>query len=119
MAKAENKTFDTPDETRTFEKGKIELVNVGGGTIGRFTLQPGWKWSEHVKPVAGTELCQATHFQFQLSGVLHVVTADGTEFDFKPGEVAIIPSGHDAWVVGDETVVSIDWTGASEYARGS
>jgi hypothetical protein len=114
---AERKDLGHPDDTRSFERGRLELVEIGGGTVGRLTLQPGWRWSEHVKPIAGTELCEAPHFQYHLSGVLHVVMADGTEFDASPGEVTALPSGHDAWVVGDEPVVVVDWHGASNYAR--
>src|SRR3990172_6623644 len=117
MAKAERKDLRSPDETRTFEKGKLELVNIGGGVVGRLTLEPGWRWSKHVKPIAKTDLCEAPHFQYQVSGRLHVVMADGTEFEAGPGEVAAVPPGHDAWVVGNETVVLIDWSGASNYAK--
>jgi hypothetical protein len=114
---AEKKTLSQPDEVRTFDKGRLELVDIGGGTVGRLTLEPGWKWSLHVKPVAGTELSEAPHFQYHASGVLHVLMADGTEFDAYPGDITALPSGHDAWVVGDEPVVLIDWNGASTYAK--
>ena len=117
MASAEHKAFGSPDEVRPFEKGKAELLNMGGGVIGKLTLQPGWRWSEHVKPIAGTEWCEAPHFQYHVSGTLHVVMADGTEFDAKAGDVTALPSGHDAWVVGDEPVVVVDWWGASNYAK--
>ena len=113
----ERKEFKSPDETRTFEKGKLELVNIGGGTVGRLTLEPGWRWSKHVKPIAGTEWCEAPHFQYHLSGRMHVLMADGTEFEVGPGEVSVLPSGHDGWVVGDEPAVLIDWAGASNYAK--
>jgi hypothetical protein len=115
--KAEQKSLDTPDETRTFERGALHLVRVGGGEIGRLTLQPGWRWSEHVKPLAGTDLCEAPHFQYHVQGTLHIVMADGVEFDARPGDVTALPEGHDAWVVGDEPVVIVDWYGASNYAR--
>jgi len=107
----------TPDETRPFEKGKAEIVNISGATIGRLTLEPGWRWSTHVKPIAGTEWCEAPHFQYQVSGKLHVKMADGAEFDSGPGAVSNLPSGHDAWVVGNEPVVLIDWFGAVDYAK--
>lgn len=113
----EHKDFNKPDEVRTFEKGKVELLNMSGGVIGRMTLEPGWKWSEHVKPIVKTKLCEAPHFQIQLSGRLHVVMEDGTEFETGPGEVTSLPSGHDAWVVGNEKVVVVDWSGASSYAK--
>lgn len=116
--KAEKKSFAQADEIRTFENGMVELVSVGGSEIGRITLQPGWRWSDHVKPIAGTDLCEAPHFQYQLSGTLHVLMSDGTEFDIQAGEVNALPPGHDAWVVGDEPVVVVDWWGASNYAKG-
>jgi quercetin dioxygenase-like cupin family protein len=117
MASAERKDLRSPDETRTFEKGNVDLVNIGGGTVGRLTLQPGWRWSRHVKPIAKTEWCEAPHFQYHASGKLHVQMADGDEFDVGPGEITALPSGHDAWVVGDEPVVLIDFFGASNYAK--
>jgi hypothetical protein len=117
MASAEKKNLNTPDETRPFPKGKVELVNIGGAMIGRLTLEPGWRWSEHVKPIAQTDWCLAPHFQYHLAGRLHIVMADGTELEAGPGEVTALPQGHDAWVVGDEPVVVVDWWGASNYAR--
>ena len=117
MGAAERKSLKTPDETRTFEKGKVELVNIGGGVVGRLTLEPGWKWSTHVKPIAGTEWCEAPHFQYRAAGRLHGGMQDGAEFDVGPGEITALPSGHDAWVIGSEPVVLIDFHGASNYAR--
>jgi hypothetical protein len=117
MSAAECKTFHTPDETRSFERGQLDLVNIGGSEIGRLTLQPGWRWSEHVKPIAGTDLCEAPHFQYHLQGCLHIVMGDGTELEARPGDVTALPHGHDAWVVGDEPVVVVDWWGASNYAK--
>jgi hypothetical protein len=117
MAKAEQKTFDTPDETRTFENGKVDLLHVGGSEIGRLTLEPGWKWSEHVKPIAGTDSCLAPHFQYHAQGTLHILMDDGVEFEARAGDVTALPQGHDAWVVGDEPVVLVDWWGASNYAK--
>ena len=117
MGKAERKNLKSPDETRTFEKGTVDLVNIGGGTVGRLTLQPGWKWSTHVKPTAGTEWCEAPHFQYHASGTIHIVMEDGSEFDVGPGEITALPSGHDAWVIGNEPVVLIDFYGASDYAK--
>lgn len=115
---AEQKSFGSADETRSFERGHVDLVSVGGSEIGRLTLEPGWRWSDHVKPLAGTELCEAPHFQYHVQGVLHVKMADGTEFDALPGDVTALPQGHDAWVVGDEPAVVVDWWGASDYAKG-
>jgi len=118
MASAELKDLNAADETRDFPKGRADLINIGGGQVGRLTFEPGWRWSEHVKPIAGTESCEAPHFQYHLAGRLHIVMTDGTEFDAEPGQVTALPSGHDAWVVGDEPVVVVDWCGASNYARG-
>jgi quercetin dioxygenase-like cupin family protein len=118
MAKAENKSVGKPDEVRKFDKGHIDLVNIGGGVVGKATFEPGWRWSEHVKPIAKTEWCEAPHFMYQISGRMHVKMADGQEFEMVPGDVAMMPSGHDAWVVGDEAVVAIDWQGATNYAKG-
>lgn len=116
-ASVAHKDFGTPDETREFPRGRLDLLDVAGTEIGRLTLQPGWRWSTDVKPIAGTELCEAPHFQFHVSGVLRIRTADGVEFDAGPGEVTALPAGHDAWVVGDQPVVVVDWWGASNYAR--
>ena len=116
-SKAEQKSFRKADENRTFPNGALDLLRIGGAEIGRLTLQPGWRWSTDVKPVAGTDLCEAPHFQYHVQGTLHVVMADGTEFDAGPGDVTALPQGHDAWVVGDEPVVVVDWFGASNYAR--
>jgi hypothetical protein len=113
---AEHKRLASPDETREFERGRLDIVQIGGGTVGRLTLQPGWRWSEHVKPIAGTDLCEAPHFQYHAAGTLHIVMGDGREFEAGPGDITSLPSGHDAWVVGDEPVVVIDWQGASHYA---
>ena len=118
MRLTETKRFDKPDETRTFPFGKVDLVNIGGGVVGRLTIQPGWRWATHVKPIAGTEWCEAPHFQYLLSGKIHVVMSDGTEFDVGAGDVNTLGAGHDAWVVGDEPVVAIDWFGATNYAKG-
>jgi len=117
MSAAERKTFERPDETRDFDFGRVDLVDVAGAQIGRLTLEPGWRWSEHVKPLAGTEWCEAPHFQFHVAGTLRILMSDGTELDAGPGDVTALPSGHDAWVVGDEPVVTVDWYGASNYAK--
>lgn len=115
--KAEVKNFDSPDEVRDFPKGKLELVKVGGAMVGKATLEPGWKWSESVKPIAKTDSCQAAHFQYHIAGVLRVRMDDGTEFDCRPGDVSTLPPGHDAWVVGNEPVVLVDFQGMADYAR--
>jgi hypothetical protein len=115
----EYKSLSKPDETRRFEKGKLELASLGGVTFGRATLEPGWKWSTCVKPIVNTKSCEAPHLQYHVSGRLHVVMDDGTEAEFGPGDISNLPSGHDAWVVGNEPVVVIDITGMGEYARKS
>ena len=117
MKKMALKSFSKPDEMRSFEKGVLELVTIGGATVGRATFQPGWKWSETLKPVAGTASCQAPHFQYHVSGVLRVRMDDGTERDCRAGDVSLLPPGHDAWVVGTEPVVVIDFQGMVDYAR--
>jgi hypothetical protein len=113
----EHRSYAEPDEVREFPHGKVEILKVGGADIGRLTLEPGWRWSNDVKPVAGTDLCEAPHMQYHVSGRIHVLMADGTEFEAGPGDVTSLPQGHDAWVVGDEPVVVVDWYGASNYAR--
>lgn len=113
----EQRDFADPNEVRTFDYGRVELIKVGGMEIGRLVLSPGWRWSEHVKPIAGTDLCEAPHFQYHVAGTLRLRTADGREFDAEPGQVTSLPAGHDAWVVGDQDVVIVDWFGASHYAK--
>lgn len=112
----EYRDFAQPDEVRTFGRGRMELLHLAAGTVGRMVLEPGWRWSEHVKPVAGTPLCESAHFGYQVSGVLRIQMADGTTADARPGMVGSVPPGHDAWVAGDEPVVLIDWAGAAGYA---
>jgi mannose-6-phosphate isomerase-like protein (cupin superfamily) len=113
------KTFNSPDETRSFPKGKVELVTVGSVQFGRATLESGWKWSVDVKPIAKTKSCEAPHTQYHVSGHLRVRMDDGTEVEYGPGDVGHIPPGHDAWVVGNEPVVVIDVTGMADYAKQS
>ncbi len=113
----QKKSLISPDEVRSFELGKVELARVETVTFGRATLQPGWRWSESVKPIVKTEYCEAPHCQYQISGRLRVRMADGSEEEYGPGDVGVVPPGHDAWVVGDEPVVVIDISGMKEYAR--
>ena len=115
--KTEHKSFSKPDETRSFPNGKAELLSIGDSQIGRLVLQPGWRWSNDVKPIAGTKSCEAPHFQYHISGRLAIKMDDGTEFIAGPGDITSLPSGHDAWVVGNEPVVVVDWFGASNYAK--
>ena len=117
VEKLERKSFSRPEETRLFDKGRVELVTVGDVTFGKATLEPGWRWSTCVKPIASTEYCESAHLQYQLSGRLHVQMEDGTEQQFIAGEVVSIPPGHDAWVVGDQPVVVIDISGLRDYAK--
>lgn len=114
--KVEHRNFSTGD-TRIFDHGKAEVMDIAGGSVGRLILNPGWKWSNDVKPLANTEWCEAPHFQYLVSGKLHVKMSDGTEFDLHEGDVSYLPSGHDAWVVGDEPAILVDWHGASNYAK--
>jgi hypothetical protein len=113
----EHLDFSAPDEIRTFPHGRAEIINAGGGVVGRLVLEPGWRWSQDVKPLAGTEWCEAPHFQYHLSGTIRIRMADGTEFDAKAGDITVLPSGHDAWVIGDEPVVAVDWQGALNYGK--
>ena len=114
---AEWKNFGKPDEVREFPKGRLELIKIGGATIGRGIFEPGWRWAESVQPLAKTHSCEAPHFQYHVSGILHVVMDDGTEFDCKPGDVSLLPSGHDAWTVGSEPAVVVDFQGMVDYAK--
>jgi len=116
--KAELKDFSKPDEVREFPKGRVELIKIGNATVGRATFQPGWKWSESVQPLAKTKSCEAPHFQYHVSGVLMVKMDDGTVLECKPGEVSLLPMGHDAWVVGNEPAVVVDFQGMLDYAKG-
>ncbi len=115
--KMQKKSMSSPDETRDFPKGKLELVNFEGVTFGHATFEPGWKWSAHVQPIAQTKSCEAPHTQYHVSGRLRVRMDDGTEVEFGPGDIGHIPPGHDAWVVGNEPVVMIDVTGLADYAK--
>ena len=113
----EHKTFAKPEETREFPNGRAEILQVGGAAIGRLSFEPGWRWSNDVKPLAGTSSCEAPHFQYHVSGQLGIRMDDGTEIVAGPGDITSLPSGHDAWVIGDEPVATIDWYGATDYAR--
>ncbi len=116
MPRPTRKSLNTPDEDRPFEDGTghLELIDVDDGWVARATYEPGWQWSKHVKPIAGTESCQATHRGYFVSGRLHVEMTDGQSMEYGPGDFAIIPPGHDAWVLGDVPVVLIDWYGDEE-----
>lgn len=108
------KNLDTPDEKRSFVHGELHAVNLGGVTFSRAVFRPGWRWSEDVKPVVGTDSCQATHFAVISSGKLHVRMVDGEERELGPGDAHVVGPGHDAWVVGDESCVIFDFAGTLE-----
>jgi mannose-6-phosphate isomerase-like protein (cupin superfamily) len=110
------KRFEKPDEVRTFEKGKFELVHLGGMTIGRASYEPGWKWSEHVGRASGAKSCQVEHVGMVVSGRATAAMEDGRVIEMKPGDIFYIEPGHDSWVVGNEPYVSLHFMGAGEYA---
>ncbi len=111
------RSLDSPDEVRPFTHGHLDLVNADGPLVGRAVFEPGWRWSNDVKPIAGTPSCQAPHAGYILAGHMHVVMDDGSEDDFGPGDVMIVPAGHDAWTVGNEACVALDWQGFADYAK--
>lgn len=117
MSGIESRDFKSPDETRTPAKTVIELVNLAGGQIGRYTFQPGWRWSECIKPVANTETCQTRHVGYAVSGTLHIKHSDGTETDVRAGDVYHIEPGHDAWNAGTEPAIFVEFQGAAQYAK--
>jgi hypothetical protein len=120
MAGVESRNLDAPDETRNPDKVLIQIVKLAGAGVGRGTFQPGWKWSESIKPIVGTESCQVHHLGVMLEGRMHVLHDDGSEADIGPGEVYEIQPGHDAWVVGDEAAVGIEFdpTAVATFAKG-
>ncbi len=117
MAGVESRNFESPDETRTPEKTTVELVNLAGGQIGRYTFQPGWRWSECIKPVVKTDSCQVEHVGYVVSGGLRVEHEDGSSGEVRGGDVYRIAPGHDASVVGDEPAVVVEFQGAAHYAE--
>ncbi len=117
MHETEHRSFERADETRAFPKGRVEIVKVGGAEVGRMVFEPGWRWSNDVKAIAGTASCEIPHFQYHVSGRLAIRMDNGEEFVAQPGDVTSLPPGHDAWVVGDEPAVVVDWYGASAYAK--
>jgi quercetin dioxygenase-like cupin family protein len=120
MGNLVKKSLDAPEETRPFKDGmgRLELVNMEAGGVGRATFEPGWKWSEHVKPIAGTDSCQAAHTGYVISGQMTVRMDDGEEATYAAGDFMVCPPGHDAWIVGDEACVVVDWQGFADYAKG-
>jgi quercetin dioxygenase-like cupin family protein len=121
MANLAGKRFESPDEVREFadDKGRVELVDLNGHAVGRGTFEPGWRWSEHVKPIAGTDSCQVEHIGYVLEGRMALRMDDGTEREFGPGDAFHMPPGHDAWIVGDEPCVLLDFGGLKGYAQAS
>ena len=117
MAGIEHRSFDSPDETRTPDKTTVELVGLGGGQIGRYTFQPGWRWSECIRPAVKTDRCQVEHVGYVVSGRLHVEHDDGSSGEVGAGDVYRVEPGHDAWVVGDEPAVFVEFQGAAHYAQ--
>jgi hypothetical protein len=117
MSQAELRNFGKPDEVREFPNGRVELINVGGAMVGRAVFEPGWRWATSVQPLAKTKSCEAPHFQYHVSGVLKIRMDDGTELECRAGDVSLLSSGHDAWVVGDEPAVVVDFQGMIDYAK--
>ncbi len=112
------KRFDQPDEVRPFAgHGRADMVDVGGRLVGRGTFEPGWRWSQDVKPIAGTESCQVSHLGYVASGRMRLYMDDGTQQDVGPGDVVAIPPGHDAETIGDEACVVLDFGEIAEYAK--
>jgi hypothetical protein len=117
MPGVEARDFTEPDEIRTPPKTRVELVTVGDGQVGRYTFEPGWRWSECVKPVVGTDSCEVLHIGYVASGTLAVEHDDGSSGEATAGMVYRIAPGHDGWVVGHEPVVAIEFQGATDYAK--
>ncbi|HUZ84608.1 MAG TPA: cupin domain-containing protein [Gaiellales bacterium] len=113
------RSLDSPDELRPFAAhGSMAVVKLANATVGRGTFEPGWRWSDDVRPLAGTDTCQEQHTLYVVSGRMRVALDNGTEFEVAAGDVAEIPAGHDGWTVGDEPCVVIEWSAASGYATG-
>ena len=118
MSSMEKKSLNQPDEGRTVDQGQVDLVRLGGVTFTRLTLQPGWQWSQSVKPLVKTHSCQVHHIGHVVSGWMVVKLDNGEELEYGPGDVYDIPPGHDAWIVGDETYVGVDVSGEmTDYAK--
>jgi hypothetical protein len=117
MAGVVSRNFDQPDETRTPDKTQVAVVHLGDAEVGRFTFAPGWRWSECIKPVVGTDSCQVDHVGYAVSGSITVAHEDGTQTTISPGEAYRIAPGHDAWVEGDQDFVGFEFKGAASYAK--
>ena len=114
----QSKTFDQPEETREFDNGHVDLVEIAGSKVGRIHLDPDWRWSDAVKPIAKTDSCQVAHVGYAISGTLHVEMDDGTDFDINGGDAYEIAPGHDAWVAGDQPYEGVEFESLAEYAKG-
>jgi hypothetical protein len=117
MAGSEAKSMDSPDEVRKPEKTEVNVVQVGSTEVGRFTFQPGWRWSECIKPIVGTESCELEHVGYALAGRIHIEHDDGTSLEIGAGDAYRIAPGHDAWVVGDDAFVGMEFKSAGEFAE--
>ena len=117
MSSVESISLDTPHETRSFPRGEARLVNIGGSIVGQYSFQPGWRWSTSLKPIVGTDRCENHHVGYVLAGRLHVIGADGTEVEMVAGDVYDIAPGHDAWTVGNDTFVGLEFKSADQFAR--
>jgi quercetin dioxygenase-like cupin family protein len=113
--KQQTRNFGKPDQTLAMELGRVDIIGINGGMVGLATFEPGWKWSLHEKPVieGAGDFCAVPHFVYLVRGQLHIVQRDGSEYDLKSGDVATIPADHDGWVVGDQTAVMFDFSGAA------
>jgi quercetin dioxygenase-like cupin family protein len=117
MTKMVKKNFDAPDEKRPIPTGNVDVVNLDDVQVMRTTFEPGWRWSESIKPKAGTNSCEVHHLLYVVSGRLAVRMDDGSSAEFGPGDIGVVPPGHDAWVVGDKPAVAVDFRGGSTYAK--
>jgi quercetin dioxygenase-like cupin family protein len=119
MARLQAKVFDTEGDPHAFSNGLAQILKLGEATVARAVYEPGWRWTTDMREVTGNQTCQLHHLAYAISGELHVLTDEGRTLEVKPGSVYEIPPGHDAWVVGDEPVVVVDWYGATNYAKAS
>ena len=119
MPGVKTRSFDSPDETRTPNKTKVDVVHLGGTSAARLSLEPGWSWADCIKPIVGTDSCQLRHVGVALAGAMHIAHDDGTEQDIGAGEAYVIEPGHNAWVLGDEGFVGYEFESksAEEYAK--
>ena len=117
MPKIQIKSFDTPDEQQEVNMASVATVHMPGGPVERSTLKPGWRWSEHIKEMAGTDLCEVNHFGYIISGQLGIRMKDGAEHIVRAGDVFAVSAGHDGWVVGDEPVVILDWGATTDLGK--